>query len=397
MPAKVEKRGENTYRLSVVHEQQTYRKTITADSKLEADQEWKLFAADVLKGHALSTDVEKMTLAQFWEYWNIHYANEHLEDTTRAVNEDVYQRIEAALGHQRLDKILPRHILEFYEQLKAPNASVNDTPLSPAYIRKHASVLKTLLNAAKDWGFIINNPSDKVKLPKAPKKKKRVPKEDELSAFFDRLFQHKISKHRLWVFLAFSLGLRREEIFGLQWQDVDLEKRTITIERAAVYVAKEGIIVKDCKTDNSYRKLKLPPDIHIMLLEWREEVKAAAKRRNKRKKVVTIDDPVSAEKWLFPQADGSVGHPHSFNSFLRRFYEQHDLTPISPHAFRHLCGSYMLRHGVDIAAVSAQLGHGDKAFTLSDYIHELQSAQNHAADVMQGILQTIKPKQGQAK
>jgi hypothetical protein len=78
----------------------------------------------------------------------------------------------------------------------------------------------------------------------------------------------------------------------------------MTIALAAVYAPKNGIVIKDTKTDNSYRTLSLPPDIVAMLQEWRDEVKAAAKRRAKRNKVV-VDDPVGPDKWIFSQPDRS--------------------------------------------------------------------------------------------
>ncbi|MEN6411202.1 MAG: site-specific integrase [Veillonellales bacterium] len=399
MPSKIKKRGKDSYLLTVVHEQKEYTKTIQAESKPEAEQQWTLFAAEVLKGKVLSGDSDKMTLAQFYEYWKKHYAEDHLEITTRTLLEGVYDRIGAALGHIRIDKITPKQILNFYEQLRAPDASVDDTPLSQAYIRKHASLLKTLLNTAYQWDFITKNPCDKVKLPKAGRSSKRIPSEEELKQFFAALSTHKILKHRLWVMLSFSLGMRREEIFGLKWKEVNFDKHTLTIALAAVYVPKHGVVIKDTKTDNSYRTISLPPDIVAMLADWKEEVKAAAKRRAKRNKVVVLDDPVGPDKWLFTKWDGSVAHPHSFNSFLSSFCEEHNLPLISPHTFRHLSGSYLLKSGLDIATISAKLGHSDKSFTLKTYIHELQSAEEHSAEVMQGILDRLKPSdsKGQAK
>jgi integrase len=390
---------DNSYLLTVVHEQQEYTNTIKADTKLEAEQAWKLFAADVLKGNALSAGTEKMTLSQFYDYWKMHYADEHLELTTRTTAENVFERIEGALGHLRIDKITPRHILKFFEQLKKSDASFEGQPLSQAYIRKHASLLRTLLTMANQWGFIITNPCEKIKLPKAGRSKKKLPTEEELKRFLAALSKHKIFKHRLWVMFDFSLGLRREEIFGLKWQEINFDKCTMTIALAAVYVLKNGFVIKDTKTDNSYRTLSLPPDIVAMLHEWRDEVKAAAKRRAKRNKVVLLDDPVSADKWVFSQPDGcTVGHPHAFNNFLKRFCEDHELPLISPHSFRHLSGSYLLKSGLDIATISAKLGHSDKSFTMKTYIHELQSAEQHSAQVMQGILNSLKPeiKKGQA-
>jgi integrase len=127
------------------------------------------------------------------------------------------------------------------------------------------------------------SPREKIKLPKAGRSKKKRPTEEELKRFLAALSNHKIFKHRLWVMLDFSLGLRREEIFGLKWQEINFDKCTMTIALAAVYVPKNGIVIKDTKTDNSYRTLSLPPDIVAMLQEWRDEVKAAAKAKNQKK------------------------------------------------------------------------------------------------------------------
>lgn len=392
MPSKIKKRGNNSYLLTVVHEQKEYTNTVKVDTKLEAEQAWKIFAADVLKGNALSAGTEKMTLTQFYDYWKKHYANEHLEITTRTTAENIFDRLEVSLGHLKIDKITPHHILKFFEKLKEPNASFDGKPLSQAYIRKHASLLRTLMTTAYEWGFIINNPCEKIKLPKAGRSKKKLPTEEELKRFLAALSKHKIFKHRLWVMLDFSLGLRREEIFGLKWQEINFDKYTMTIALAAVYVPKHGIVIKDTKTDNSFRTLSLPADIVAMLQEWREEVKAAAKRRAKRKKVVLLDDPVASDKWIFTQPDGyTIGHPHAFNNFLKRFCEEHKLPLISPHSFRHLSGSYLLKSGLDIATISAKLGHSDKSFTMKTYIHELQSAEQHSAHVMQSILNSLKP------
>lgn len=406
MPSKIRKRGINSYELTVSAgldehgKQRLYRKTVQAQNQTEAENLYTLFAADVLQGKALVSGTERMSLDAFYDYWKHHYANEHHAVTTRTINDEIFERISAGLGHLKIDKITPRQILQFIDQLKQPDASVDNTPLSAAYIRKHASLLKTLLGAACTWDFILSNPCDKIKLPKAGRSSKKVLSEDELKQFFAALSGHKEMKHRLWVMLAFSIGLRREEIFGLQWRDLNSEKRAITIARAAIYVPGSGIIEKDTKTDNSYRTLSLPPDIVILLDEWREEVKAASKRRAKRNKIVILDDPVAPEKWIFPQVDGSVGHPHAFNNFLKRFCSTHNLPTVGPHIFRHLSGSYLLKSGVDIATVSGKLGHADKSFTLKTYIHEIQSAEQHSAVVMQGILDNLKipiqTKKGQA-
>jgi integrase len=390
MPSKIKKRGENSYLLSVKHEQKEYTKTVNAATLPEVEKLWKLFSAEVLKGHALVSGKKKMTLDEFYIYWKQYYAESNLEQTTIVYNDNLFTRIRESLGHLKIDKVLPRHILEFVDQLGAPDAAFNNKPLSRNTIRKHYNLLKTLFNAAVMWEFIIDNPVSKVAAPKKEKVHKKILSEEEMSRFLAKLAEHKIPKHHLWVMLAFSLGLRREEIFGLKWQDINFEKETVSIATAVVYVAGTGIIVKGTKSDGSERTISLPRDIITMLLDWKLKVEAAAKRRAKRQKVVKLDSPTSPEKWVFPKADGTVGHPHAFNNFIWRFCNDNNLPNVSPHLFRHMMGSYLLRSGVDLATISKKLGHSNASFTADIYIHSLQSAEKQSSDVMQTILTNLK-------
>lgn len=395
MPSKIKKRGEDSYLLTVydgydsVGKQQVYTKTIIANNLTEAKKQYDLFRADCLHGKVLSAGKQKMTVSQFYEYWKEHYAKINLEKTTIAYNASLFQRIELVLGNLKMDKVKPHHLLDFIKQLSEPDAGYGDKPLSNNTIRKHLVFLNTLFNTAVKWQFIISNPVQAVDPPKSVKPNKKILGDEELSSLLTKLELEPI-KHQLWVLLAFSRGLRREEIFGLQWGDINFITGKITISRAIVYVPGEGIIEKSTKSDNSFRTLSLPPSVLKMVLRWREELKASIKRRNKRRKIVSIEDPVGPEKWVFPQANETVGHPHSFTTFLRRFCIDNDLQKASPHLFRHMSGSYLLRAGVDIATISAELGHGDKAFTMRTYIHEIESEKERSSGVMENILDNLK-------
>lgn len=126
---------------------------------------------------------------------------------------------------------------------------------------------------------------------------------------------------------------------------------------------------------------------------WKDEVKCAHKRHCKRHKVVSIDSPTTTDKWVFTKYDGTVGHPHSFNSFIEQFCEDNGIAKIGPHLLRHMAGSYLLNAGADIASVSSKLDHADKSFTMKTYIHSLESTEKQTASVMQGILNGLKTSQ----
>lgn len=175
--------------------------------------------------------LEPMTLKAFYDYWTTHYAIPiaHHEATTMFLNDFLFSRIEVVLGSLMLDKIQPRHILDFFKQLSAPDAGTKDKQMSPNYIYKHYVLLNTLFTAAAKWKFLTENPMQEITPPKKTKPIKNIPDEEGLSLFWATL-EKETTKHKLWVFAAFAKGLRREEIFGLQWNDFNF-KTTVDLTR----------------------------------------------------------------------------------------------------------------------------------------------------------------------
>lgn len=390
MPSKIRKRG-NSFQLAVVHEQKTYTKTVAVSTKTEAEKEWTIFANEVFRNNVAAKEEGNMTLNQFYAYWTKNYAETNQVISTQGTNKNVYVRIGAILGHLKISKIRPRHILEFTKQLASPTASVNEKPLAQSYIKKHMSVLRTMLDCACQWGFIPDNPVDKVKTPKGKKPKKKKLSEDHLASFFAAI-DSATTKHKLWITLAFALGLRREEIFGLQWRDIDFDKKILSIERVTIYVSQKGIFVKDAKTENSDRTIPIPESVMKLLVAWKAET-IAENRKNAidtQGNVIPITQFLPSHDFLFRQKDGSVGHPHSFNTFLSRFCKRSGIPLISPHSLRHMYGSYLLAGGVNIATIASLLGHSDKSFTLKTYIHELKSLEQQTANIIDSAMVDLK-------
>ncbi len=403
MPSKIRKRGENSYELAVsagldeTGRQKVARRTVYAENDTEAKGKWIDFKSEVQRGLAPVLNKDKMTVKQFYDYWKEKHANARYAKSTLSVYETMFVRIEAGLGHLYLHKMKPRHILEFMAQLNAPDASKDDTPLTDRTIMKHYELLRLLFTAAYKWKFIPENIIQDIDAPRMEHRQKEIPSEEGVKRFFEVL-QKAPLKNQLACLLMFSGGLRREEVHGLKWGDLDFDKNTVTISRAAVYVAGTGIEIKSTKTAASRRTISLPPSIMRMLAKYQQEVKALYKRRAKRRKVVLLDDPIASDKWVFTAPDGSIGHPHQTNNFLKRFCEDNHLENFTPHILRHLHGSYLLQSGIDLAAVSQKLGHTKKSFTADVYIHAIQSVEQQTAVVMEGILTNLTDKntKGQA-
>lgn len=384
MPAKIEARPNNKYMLRVdvgadeLGRRRIRSKSITAKNIRDAEKEYALFYTECMRTAHISD--QKPTLNKFYEYYWEHYvlANS-LELGTQNNIKESYKRIKQSLGHLRIDKINVVKCNEFLKQLREETYTTKSGGVknyAPATIRKKVSLLKSLLHYAYIWEFIADDVASKIKLPKlGSTQKKTIASQNDLRKFFECLAEHKILKHRLWVLLAFALGLRREEIFGLQWQDIN--DNHILIQRAVVHVNGHGLVIKDTKTQNSTRLLTMPLDLKNTLHAYK------------------ISDEHKFSHWIFPNAKDPTkpSNPTAFKCFLRRFAEKHGVY-INPHEFRHLSGSYKLSAGADIASVSADLGHSDKSFTMKTYIHEIQSAQEQNALLMNNILTNLHKKQG---
>lgn len=232
-----------------------------------AKRELALFLSEVERG--LTSSGGSRTLHSFYAYWKENYAIPNHEKTTLALNDSLFTRIDAALGHKKLSQIKPEHILLFLKNLaepgikKDPNSNrrkipkdSENTALSSTSIHKHYTLLSSLLSQAEVWGMISFNPCKRVKPPKFERKPISIYDEETLGVFLGHLADEPIN-HRLMVSLALIGGLRREEIFGLCWQDVNFSESSIFIRQASVYIPGE-IITKAPKNSGSVRKVSLP-------------------------------------------------------------------------------------------------------------------------------------------
>jgi Site-specific recombinase XerD len=388
MPSKIRKRGKRSYQLSVPNgKQPPFTKTVKCDTKAEAERQFKLFEAECLQGLVIPSGKAKITLSQLYAYWLTHHGEPNLAKKTLSYYQYLSERTLAALGHLKLENISSRHIHQFLDQLRKPDITSKGKALSQNTIRKHFSFLKDLLTYAVKWDFLVANPLSKMDTPKKVRSPKVLPSASDLSALLTCLMKEaresaKLPKkylqylrYRLWVLLSFSLGLRREEIFGLQIQDINFKDNLLSIERAVVFVAGEGTIVKETKTTSSNRTLAMPQKIHEILHEY----------------IGLLDKPEVPllRRWLFSQPNGKVTLPDTFNAFLTKFTAKHGLAKFSPHLLRHMYGSYLMQSGVDLATTSHQLGHSNKSFTADTYIHVTEQVDRKSAETMDGILSNL--------
>ena len=144
-------------------------------------------------------------------------------------------------------------------------------------------------------------------------------------------------------YIDLATGLRRGELLGLKWEDIDLERGDLRVKRQLARINGE-IVEAPLKTKNAYRTLPLAADAIGIL-------KAQKKK-------------VGSSPWVFPSPTGGPLSPDCVNNMLHRVLKRAGLPSIRFHDLRHTFATLALQNGVDIKTVSGMLGHFSAGFTL---------------------------------
>lgn len=308
---------------------------------------------------------------RFAGQWYKEYVIPNLRERTRARYEQLQSRTFQAIGHLRLDRITPRHIQAFINNLSEPGINQKTGgALSPKTVRHYLSYISGVMDYAVKLGMVPDNPCRNVTAPKMDKKEIDCYSLEE-AAHFLKLLEQEPLKYQAFFQLAIFGGFRRGELLGLEWKDIDFETHLISIRRTSQYSKAKGVYTDTTKTESSKRCLKMPDVVMQTLKEHKIE---QSKERLKTGDQWCVTDRV------FTRWNGLPMHPNTTYLFLERFCKRNQLRRVNVHSFRHLNASLLIGEGTDIRTVSAALGHSQASTTLNIYAHTLAEAQARAAD-----------------
>lgn len=387
----IRKRGKNyqIYFYSPMIDGERKMITKTVASLEIARQTEKIMKAEFAKLPFLeNNDKAQLNLHKFFDYWLKNYAEGKKSYNTIKLYHETFKRIDAALGHKKINSIKPTHIMQFYQNLQECCRLDNRKgKLSDSTIKKHHILLNMMFSSAVKWQIIYDNPVKHVEAPMYHYKNAKIILQEEELRRLLKLLGNEPVKHQLWIFLALGMGLRKGEIFGLKWKSINFEKKIMDISTQSLYSQAKGILANQTlKTNASIRKLSMPEMVLDLLAAYRGETLDIRRRlSNKWEGAESADDDM-----IFTTTLGKPAHPDSFSTWLRRFVDKHKLPAISPHSFRHMSASYLIAAGVDLTTVAGRLGHNNSTTTQVVYAHLLHSAEHKSAEVMNNILRNQK-------
>src|SRR5699024_10298746 len=274
MAGSLEKRGKNSWRLEVnagVDANGKYirkRKTVTARNKTEAKELLQEFSVQVRKGEYVAPT--GITLNEFVPVWRKERIKEIAPNTMETYDYAFNGRILPAIGHYKLDKIKPLDIKNLVTNIEKEG-------LASSSIAKVYNALNNLFKFAIENDVLQNNPMDKVKRPKVTYKKGQVYGTEELNKLYHLLNEEENKQMALLVKTALLTGMRKGELLGLQWHDVDVANNIIRIRHTLTYTKETGYLLKSPKTNDSVRQVAPPKGL---MKELRKHIQRKREEKN---------------------------------------------------------------------------------------------------------------------
>jgi len=281
----------------------------------------------------------------------------------------INKHIVPALGYLKLKDLKPYAFDDYYD-------SKLETLSGTTVLHHHRMLNKAMVDAIKKYRLITVNPLDYVESPKAVKYKSTVLNKDEIQVLFKALESHTLE---IPIKVILFLGLRRGELLGLKWSDIDYYNKTITIQRNLIRGGDTGtkVILTTPKTEESNRTIVLSDNIINMFNKYKlyqSELKL------KQGKIYKDND------FIFCNEDGSNINPASFSKRFGEFIKNNNLKHIRLHDLRHTNATMMLLSKVPAKVVSERLGHSNISITLDLYSHVLDEMKQEATNKIDDIL-----------
>ena len=298
-----------------------------------------------------------MPFGEWIDFWYQYFSSPKLRPTTQATYENrIYGHIIPSIGKIPLSKLTQNDLQQFYAKLKRTGRKVNvelkGTGVSDRMVRSCHALCRSSLEKAVEEGLITRNPSIGCKLPPKKNGEMKVLTQTEIVRLLNQAYDE--GYYEMFL-LELTTGMRRGEILGLKWRDLNLETGELNIKRQ---LTTKGISVP--KTKSSIRTILLPPDMLDLLREM--------------KKTAKYD-------WIFPSPvkEGEPRNPTAITKRFRIMLERAHCKHVRFHDLRHTFATMALENGMDVKTLSAMIGHVSSETTLNIYSHVTDTMRAQAA------------------
>lgn len=370
--------------VTVGHDEQgkQLRRWVSGQTREEVVKELQARQRDLHDGK-LNTK-SGVTLGQYLDEWLDHKEGRGIRpNTLRSYRDSARLYLKPHLGRVSLEKLSPRDV----EQLLV---KLHKAGKSPAVTNYALRVLRMALKRAMHLGIVPRNVAVSVEPLRRERAEMSVWTAEQAQAFLDTTRTHRL--HAAY-YLAVMSGMRRGEILGLKWKDIDWEGRRLHPRQQILEVRRPGkegkrhagketisstsVELGALKTAKAKRRVILSPGTLARLREHQ-----AAQSREKEELGPDWND----EGFVFADPFGRPTLPRTFYGAFRQLMDEAGVPRIRLHDLRHTAASLMIQQGIDAKVVSDRLGHADVAFTLRVYTHLYEAQREEAAFDLDDLL-----------
>lgn len=294
------------------------------------------------------------------EEWFEQYAKIYQAPTTYYRNLQLKQRVYEAIGHMRMDKINVMVVQKFANDLITNGKNkINGKPLARKTVLHHISFISCVFDYAIRLGNLTFNPCRNVWLPPEEKKEIQIYSIEEVEELFNAL-ENAPLMWKVYIQLSIYSGFRLGELLGLTWEDIDFETGLAYVKKAAHYTPIKGNYLGKPKTKKSIRTNKQAFEI-IVLLEELYQYHQEQKTK--------LGSKWQGSNRLFINRFGGALNVREPYNWFKKFCKNSNIRFLSPHTLRHLHASLLISEGVDVVAVSRDMGHSQVSTTENTYAH----------------------------
>lgn len=351
------------------------RRWVSGKSQAEVQEKLRAVQSEIHTG--MLADTEGLTLAAYLTRWYESKERAGVKpNTVQSYRDTGRLYIVPHIGRVKLDKLRPLDV----EHMLSGMTKAGKSPQLLAYALR---VLKMALRQAVRWQMLPRNVAEGISAPRFEREEMQVWTPEQVAAFLDVSQGHRL--HAVF-YLALMTGMRRGELLGLKWADIDWDRSRLTVRNnlvAARYEAEEGrtlhgkavlskreLALQTPKTAGSRRTIVLSPGTLGKLKEHQQ--RQEAERHN------------AAEAWedqgfVFASQLGTATDPRRLGRVYEELVKKAGVPALRFHDMRHTAASLMIRRNIPPKAVSERLGHSDVGFTLRVYTHLYDEQREEAA------------------
>lgn len=344
--SRIKKRTDGRFVITKVYDKK--RKYFYGKTKYEANAKLEEYEKNLEEDYIFNNS---MTYDDWLDLWLESKANTISKNTMQSYKSLFTKHIRPELGNYRLCNINTPLLKKFFNNLKKLDLSSR----SLIYI---ITLLKASFKQAVIDNLLLKNPTDKIITPKLVPNKKIVSLNK--AEIVKLLSVIKEPKYYNLFSLALRTGLKRSEILGLRWTDIDFDKNTLSIEQTVLKINNVSVISSLAKNKSSNRIISID-DKSIRLLKYQMKLVIA----NKLKFYDYHDHDL-----IFPNENGLPSKPDTISKKARQFQKLANLPKeFTFHTLRHTHATLLLKAGINFKVIQSRLGHSGYQIPMNTYSH----------------------------